>query len=69
MRFIMENPINMNDLGVSLCLETPIYTQQTTRVQTFCQVTQGSKDEQTPTSRGFNEVQGWEGEDHVDGIG
>lgn len=33
------------------------------------QVTQGSKDKQTPPSRGFNEVQGWESEDHVDGIG
>ena len=33
---MVPNPINMNDLGESLCLETPIYTQQTTKGhQTF----------------------------------
>ena len=39
--FIMENPINMDDLGVPIFLETPIFPDMSTFLLFFCGGFQG----------------------------
>ena len=41
--FIIENPIKIDDLGVPLFSETPIYIQKTTTIQFYFEISQLQK--------------------------